>query len=134
MKIIGLTGGIATGKTTVSREFSSFGIPIIDADLIARQVVSPGLPALKKIISEFGSSILEKDGSLNRAKLASIMFSSDNARKRLNRCTHFYIKLEILKQVLNAFLTFQSLVFLDIPLLFESGLDQWVHSTIVVYW
>jgi len=88
MKIIGLTGGIASGKSTVSNYLKELGAIIIDADIVARKIVEPGKPALKEIVDEFGSIILDEGGQLNRKKLGSIVFSNKNALQKLNSITH----------------------------------------------
>ena len=134
MKVIGLTGSIATGKSTVSKQLSEKNIPIVDADLIAREVVKPGQPALKQIAKTFGSEVLLPDGSLNREKLGSIVFKEPESRKKLNKITHPYIRLEMLRQLLWVFLMGNRIVIMDTPLLLESGINRWVHLVVVVYW
>ncbi|KAJ3414094.1 hypothetical protein HDV05_007128 [Chytridiales sp. JEL 0842] len=136
MRIIGLTGSIATGKSTVSRCLSTdHNLPIIDADKIARQVVSPSQPAHRRIVKALGTSILEPNNSqnLDRPKLANLVFRDPSVRKKVNGATHPYIRLEMLRQLLWAFLTLKSCVVLDTPLLFEAGIDKWVHVVMVVY-
>lgn len=88
MKVIGITGNIASGKSTVARMFEALGARIIDADEIARIVVEPGAPAWEEIVSEFGRDILEPDGTINRKRLGDIVFSDEARRKRLNEITH----------------------------------------------
>jgi dephospho-CoA kinase len=88
MKVIGITGNIASGKSTVARMFEALGARIIDADEIARIVVEPGEPAGEEIVSEFGRDILEPDGAINRKRLADIVFGDEAKRKRLNEITH----------------------------------------------
>lgn len=88
MKVIGITGNIASGKSTVARMFEALGARIIDADEIARIVVEPGAPAWEEIVSEFGRDILEPDGAINRKRLADIVFGDEAKRKRLNDITH----------------------------------------------
>lgn len=130
---IGLTGGIATGKSTVSSMIANFDIPIIDADKIAREVVEPGRTAYKEIIQKFGSDILKKDKTLNREKLGEIIFSHKEKRKQLNNIVHPAVRKEMLKQRdYFVSLGIKSVV-LDIPLLFESNLMNYVEKTIVVY-
>ena len=135
MKVVGLTGGIATGKSTVSKQLIERKVPIVDADLIAREVVKPGQPALKQIQKTFGSEVIQPtDGSLNREKLGSIVFKDEQARKKLNRITHPYIRLEMLRQLLWTFMKGNRLLVMDTPLLLESGINKWVHIVVLVYW
>lgn len=92
MRVIGLTGGIASGKSTVARILGELGAVVIDADLLAREVVVPGEPALERIAAEFGSAVLHADGTLNREALGSIVFASPQARHRLEAITHPVIR------------------------------------------
>ncbi|MEM9195454.1 MAG: dephospho-CoA kinase [Myxococcota bacterium] len=85
---VGLTGGIASGKSTVARMFGELGIPIVDADQLARDVVAVGTPGLKKITEAFGTDYLTEDGTLDRAKMGSLVFGDEDARKRLNAIVH----------------------------------------------
>lgn len=117
-RIIGLTGGIGTGKSTVTKILIEKGFKVIDADEISREVVEVGKPAYTKIVEVFGSRILLEDKTLNRRKLGRLMFSSNSLRKLLNNIIHPYIwesiKLEIEKYCLN-----NEIIFLDVPLLIE---------------
>jgi len=132
MKIIGLTGGIATGKSTVSEMLRRRGIPIIDADQIARDVVRPGRCAWKKIRKAFGDDILSANGEVDREKLAGIVFQDTQARMKLNHATHPHISRQILKQLIMYFLKGTPLVILDAPLLLESSTRKMVGSVVVV--
>lgn len=136
MKIIGLTGGIGAGKSTVSRYLKTKGYAVIDADEIAKEVVEPGRPALKQLVQQFGDEILMKDGSLDRRKLAAIAFATAEGKNALNRITHgaIFARIDERKAELTACLGDQqdALVFLDAPLLFETGLDQKVDLVWVV--
>lgn len=128
MKIIGLTGGIGTGKSTVSRYLTTKGYRIIDADRIAREVVEPGQPALKALVEEFGPEILLEDGSLNRRELARLAFASPEGKAALDRITHgaIFARIEELQLQYAAELesTADTVIFLDVPLLFETGFDR----------
>lgn len=117
-KIIGLTGGIASGKSTVSNILREKGFKVIEADRIARQVVEEGRPAYKEIISFFGSSILNIDKSINRQALGDIVFSNKELLKQLNRITHPKIYAEIRRDIKNLCHKYKA-IFVDIPLLFE---------------
>ncbi|HLQ40763.1 MAG TPA: dephospho-CoA kinase [Tetragenococcus sp.] len=130
--ILGVTGGIASGKSTVISIFRQWGFPIVDADVIARAVVEPQTPALTKIVSKFGSEILLADGHLDRKKLGTAIFADKNKRRQLNDLLDSYIRTEIVKQVEQ--LKEQSeLVIVDIPLLYERDYDQLVDQVAVVY-
>lgn len=86
--VVGLTGGIASGKTTVSKMFAELGVPIIDADDLAREVVEPGTPGLQQIVDEFGAGVLDQEGRLDRKVLADIVFGDEKARATLNSILH----------------------------------------------
>jgi dephospho-CoA kinase len=134
-RVVGLTGGIATGKSTVSRAWSSVGVPIIDADAIARDVVRPGRPALRLIRWRFGRKILLSDGTLDRAALGRLIFADSAKRRALNRIMHPFIIATMLGKLVYALLIrFHPVVILDAPLLFESRtLVPLCNSTVVVY-
>lgn len=121
MFLVGLTGGIASGKSTVSKILSDLGCQIIDADKLARQVVSPGAPAWKKIRQHFGDKVLLENGELNREKLGEIIFADPEKRRLLNSLTHPEIHKAMLWKVFSLFITGHPFVVLDIPLLFETG-------------
>lgn len=131
--IFGLTGGIATGKSTVAHMFTSFEIPIIDADILAREVVEPGEEAYEKIVETFGKDILKNDQTLNRKKLGKIIFSDEKKRKQLNQITHPIIRKEMQRQKDVYIQQGEKCVILDIPLLFENNLTKEVDYTVVVY-
>lgn len=131
--IIGLTGGIATGKSTVSNLFNTKGIPVIDADQIAKQIVEPGKEAYHQIINTFGPSVIQEDGQLNRRKLANIVFSNEKKRQLLNNIVHPQVKNVMLNKRDRLIKENHPLVVLDIPLLFESQLEDLVDQIVVVY-
>ena len=97
--VIGVTGGIGSGKTLVSDRFSEFDVPIIDTDIIARKIVEPGQPDLEKLTDQFGSSILLDDGTLNRSALREIAFSSKSNKQALDDITHPIIRQETYNQI-----------------------------------
>lgn len=133
---VGLTGGIACGKSTVSRMFSERGAHIVDADVIAREVVLPGRPALAEIAQRFGDRVLQEDGTLNRKRLGEIVFADDAARRDLEAILHPVIRFEMQRQIDSwSAADPKSLVIVDIPLLYESGLDKRFafEDIIVVY-
>lgn len=127
--IIGLTGGIASGKSTVSNYLKALGIPIVDADRISRQVVEPGGLGLSKIVDAFGDTILE-EGFLNRRKLREIIFSDDDKRLLLNSILHPIIHDEIVNQL--ELLKHEPIVVFDAPLLLENNLKYMVDILWVV--
>lgn len=130
--VLGLTGSIASGKSTVSKMIADYKIPIIDADLISRQIVSPGKDAYQRIVESFGDCILQKDKTINRKKLGSLIFSNENKRQILNEIMHPAIREEMLKERNHYIEKGEKCVVLDIPLLFESNLTHFVDKIIVV--
>jgi dephospho-CoA kinase len=126
---IGLTGGIGSGKSTVCRLFSELGAPIIDADIIARQLVEPNSPALKKLVSQFGRNILNPDQSLNRAYLRDLVFSDKTQKTQLDQIMHPLIYDEIEKQVEELDSRY---CIIAIPLLLETQQMQRVDRIAVV--
>jgi dephospho-CoA kinase len=132
--VVGLTGGVATGKSTVSSLLKAKKIPIVDADVLARQVVQPGTPALAKIIEHFGPSILLPDGSLDRKQLGSIIFNHEPKRKKLNSIVHPAVSYAILRSVLLHWIKGEKMCIVDVPLLIEGGLWKLMGKVVVVYW
>ncbi|WP_284641100.1 dephospho-CoA kinase [Paenibacillus silviterrae] len=131
---IGLTGGIACGKSTVASLLVQRGAFLVDADRIAREVVEPGSPVLSRVVERFGPDILLEDGSLHRKKLGEIIFENPAAREDLNGILHPPIRAMMREQM--ASLEAQhpdKLVVVDIPLLFESKLQHMVSEVMVVY-
>lgn len=131
---IGLTGGIASGKSTVSKMLQDRGALIVDADRISREMVMPGSPVLQQIVETFGSSILQEDGSLDRKQLGAIIFADEHKRLQLNEIMHPPIRAEMVKR-LNELETKHPdrLVVADIPLLYESKLQHMFEEVMVVY-
>lgn len=131
--LIGLTGGIASGKSTVSNILKEQGFTIIDADLAARAVVEPGENAYNQVIKSFGTEILLPNQTLNRAKLGSIIFHDEEKRQILNAIVHPAVRKRMDEWKEEALLKGKKTIIYDIPLLFESNLQQLVEKTIVVY-
>ncbi|CAH0485232.1 unnamed protein product [Peronospora farinosa] len=131
---VGLTGGIATGKSTVSNVFRTAGAVIIDADVVAREIVLPGRGAYQEIIRYFGTEVLnDDDATINRAKLGAIIFNDPTQRKKLNAATHKYILYEMFKQLVYQRLVCRKrLVVLDAPLLFETNVLEYFCFPIIV--
>lgn len=117
---LGLTGGIATGKTTISNYLKTKGIPVLDADEYARKVVEPGTPGLTDIVNTFGKQVLQSDGSLNRKLLGQIIFNDMTARQKLNDITHPQIQQMMTDELQKLAKGKTPLVILDIPLLLEN--------------
>lgn len=135
-KVIGLTGGIASGKTTVSKYLIAKGYQVIDADNIAREVVEKGSIGLKKIVNTFGQSILDKNGSLNRKKMRNIVFNDQKSLTQLEEITHPLIIDKIKENIRMMRDADIDIVFLDCPLLFEMSLEHlvdevWLVSTTI---
>ncbi|MEK6646921.1 MAG: dephospho-CoA kinase [Candidatus Firestonebacteria bacterium] len=138
--VIGLTGGIATGKSTAAKIFKKLGCKIVDADAIAHKIIKHNTSAYRKITAYFGKDILEKNREINRSKLASIIFSNKNKRLKLNAITHPYIIKEIKKQIKNlkcklnvaAKRSFAKIIILDAPLLFEAKITLLVDKILVI--
>lgn len=131
--VIGLTGGIGSGKSTISAKLAEMGACVVDSDVVARQVVLPGSPGLDKVISRFGDSVLAEDGSLNRAKLASIVFSDSAALGDLNGILHPLIEQEIKRQIVICAKEGKQPIVVVIPLLFETdAIERYGFSKVIV--
>jgi dephospho-CoA kinase len=131
--VIGLTGGIASGKSTVSNMLKEMNITVVDADLEARLAVEKGEPAYQKIISGFGADILLDNGEIDRQKLGSIIFHDSEKRQLLNSIVHPEVRVRMNNKIESAIQGGEQVVVLDIPLLFESKLTRMVQKTILVY-
>ncbi|EXJ22902.1 Dephospho-CoA kinase [Alkalibacterium sp. AK22] len=131
--VLGLTGGIATGKSTVSRFFQQKGIPLVDADRGAREVMQPGCSAYLKTVDQFGEEILNKDRTLNRKALGAIVFSNKKKLDKLNAIVQADIFEWILGQMHEHIAAGAPLVVLDIPLLYEAGYEEIVDGVMVVW-
>lgn len=133
MFIVGLTGGIGSGKSAASKLFASFGVTIVDADRVAREVVEPGSPALDEIAKRFGKQILQEDKTLDRAQLRKIVFANEEDRKWLESVTHPAIR-DTIAQRLGAALTKEEANYriLETPLLFESTQRTLVSRTCLI--
>lgn len=132
--LVGLTGGIASGKSTVSDMLEKLGAILIDFDLIARQVVEPGTPGLKAIVNYFGKHILSKEGTLDRKKLSKIVFQDSEERKNLESFTHPLIYQEFFKQLETiAEKDPDAVILVSIPLLIEQNMQYAFDNLILVY-
>lgn len=131
--IIGLTGGIASGKSTVSKMLVDLGIPVIDADIEARLAVEQGETAYNDIVRYFGQEILSPNGNINREKLGSIVFHDEEKRKALNSFVHPAVRARMLARVEDAKKTGEKAIVLDIPLLIEGNLQYMADKILLVY-
>jgi dephospho-CoA kinase len=132
--LVGLTGSIATGKSTVSQMFAHLGAKVVDADLLAREVVMPGQPALAEIVREFGEDVLQPDGQLDRKRLGAIVFADGARRKRLEEITHPAIHLRH-QRILSVWEeeAYEGVVIWDAAVLIESGGAKRVDRLVVVF-
>lgn len=133
MLVVGLTGNIGSGKSTVARMLEARGVPVIDADLLAREAVAPGSPALAAIAARWGARVISADGTLDRAALRRIVFANPSDRAALDAIVHPAVKARR-----DALLAEQRergarVVVCDIPLLFETGLDRGMDVTLLVH-
>lgn len=128
--IVALTGGIGSGKSTVANEFSRLGVPIVDADIIARQVVEPNTDALSAIVCRFGELMLNTDGSLNRQKLREQIFTHEEDKLWLNQLLHPLIQQETRRQLTQ--LSSASYILWVVPLLIENNLYSQANRVLVV--
>jgi dephospho-CoA kinase len=133
MILVGLTGGVATGKSTVAKMFKQYGAVVIDADLLVRQVVEPGKPAWRKIVEAFGTAVLNPDRTLNRRELGAAVFRNRTKLRRLEHIIHPRVAREQARLTKEATQKNpQAVVIYDVPLLFEARIDKRVDRTIVV--
>lgn len=129
---IGLTGGIGSGKSTVSRLLSSYGAVLIDADVVAREVVAPGTPGLAALVTEFGVGILLPDGSLDREGLGRVVFGDDAKRAALNAIVHPLVGARMAELETAALESGAPAVVHDVPLLAENGMAPLYDEVLVV--
>lgn len=132
MLIVGLTGGIGSGKSTVTTHFNTLEVPIIDADILSHQLVFPGQPALQEIINIFGAEILTPTGSLDRTIIRQKIFSNSNNRIQLEAVLHPRIRTEIILQLQSYQLKKVPYIILSIPLLFEAKFIDLCHRIVVI--
>jgi dephospho-CoA kinase len=131
--LVGLTGGLATGKSTVSEIFRGLGCIVLDADVLAREVVEPGQPALATIAAEFGPDVLRPDGTLDRKRLGAIVFAQPERRRRLEAITHPAIRDRFLERLAELDAQgFEGIVIWDAPVMIESGNYKGMDRLVVV--
>lgn len=129
---VGLTGGIGSGKSTVSRLLSSYGAVVVDADLVAREVVEPGTPGLAEVVEAFGEQVLQPDGSLDREALGKVVFGDDQARATLSGILHPLIGARSAELWADAQTQGAPVLVHDVPLLVESRLEAMYDEVVVV--
>ncbi len=132
MLTVGLTGGIGSGKSAVSALLAERGATVIDADLIAREVVEPGTPGLAEIRAQFGTAVLQPDGALDREALGAVVFADPAQRARLNAIVHPLVGEETARQLQRAEAAGAAVVVFDVPLLVENGLQDLYDVVVVV--
>ena len=128
MRVIGITGSIACGKTTVTRALSSMGYPVVDGDVLSRELTGPGGSAMEEIRAVFGDRYIQQDGSLNRREMGRLVFSDRQARERLDRLMAPYLRALTLRRIESIRSSGARLCFLDMPLLYEKGYDQYCDT------
>lgn len=129
---LGLTGGIASGKSTADEFFKKKKIPIIDSDLIAHKIMEIGQNGYKAVVDYFGTDILNDDQTINRRKLGGIVFNDKAKLKKLNKLTHPLVHQEIKQQMARYRANQEKLVVIDVPLLFESGFESLCNGVLVI--
>lgn len=127
--VVGVSGGIGSGKTTVTDLFAAHGVDVIDADVIARQVVEPGTAAFSAIVDKFGQTVVQLDGSLDRAKLRALVFNNNDSKDWLNQLLHPAIRQQMILQTQQAKSAY---CLLSVPLLVENKLHQLVDRVLIV--
>lgn len=132
MKLVGLTGGIASGKSTVAKILESLGAAIIDADALSREVVEPDQDAWKDIVASFGAEIVQADRTLDRTKLRTIIFNNPEARKKLESIIHPRVRALAEKRISERAAAGYAVIVYEVPLLFEGNLHEWLRPVILV--
>ncbi len=132
LQVFGLTGGIGSGKSSVAARFRARGLPVIDADVLAREVVCPGSPGLAEIVAAFGDGALSADGTLDRKRVAAIVFNDDAARRKLNAITHPRVRDLMIERTQALDAAGEPLCCYEVPLLVESGMADMLRPLVVV--
>jgi dephospho-CoA kinase len=132
MRVVGLTGGIATGKSTFAAALRALGAPIVDADRLARAAVAKGSPGLAAVVAAFGNEVLADDGELDRRRMAARVFADPAARARLEGIVHPSVRALFREELARLAAGGQPLAFYDVPLLFEAGLEREVELVVVL--
>jgi dephospho-CoA kinase len=132
VKLVGLTGGIASGKSTVARILKDLGAAIVDADALSREVVSPGQDGWHEIVATFGREVLQADQTLDRQKLRKLIFNNPEARKKLEAIIHPRVRALAEERIREHGDAGYAIVVYEVPLLFEGGLQEWLRPVILV--
>ena len=132
MKLVGLTGGIASGKSTVARILENLGAAITNADVLAREVVEPDQDAWKEIVASFGADTLQADRTLDRTKLRTIIFNDPEARKKLEAIIHPRVRALAEQRIREHAAAGYAVIVYEVPLLFEGNLHEWLRPVILV--
>lgn len=130
--VLGITGGIATGKSSVVQHFIDLGFPVVDADIIARHLLDQNMPAYNEVVKVFGSEILQENGEINRQALGALVFNHPDKLKQLDELMAPFLQESILAAIKQASQN-QKLVIVDVPLMYEKGYDEWMDQVAVVY-
>ena len=130
--VLGITGGIATGKSSVVQHFIDLGFPVVDADIIARHLLDQNEQAYNEVVKVFGSEILQENGEINRQALGALVFNYPDKLKQLDELMAPFLKESILAAIKQASQN-QKLVIVDVPLMYEKGYDEWMDQVAVVY-
>ncbi len=133
MKIIALTGGIGTGKSTVSNLFKEKGVTVVDLDQLVRDLQKPGKDVYNRIVETFGKTILTEDGEIDRKKLGEIVFADPVKREKLNKIVHPKVLSELKDRLFKLEKKGEKLIVVEIPLLYELGLQKLFDAVILVY-
>jgi len=133
VRVVGLTGGIASGKSTFAAALRARGVPVVDADALAREAVAPGTEVLAEIARVFGPDLVGEDGALDRKRLGAIVFGDGGARRRLEAITHPAVRAAMARETGRLAAAGHDLVFYDTPLLYEVGLDRTLDAVVVVW-
>ena len=132
MKLVGLTGGIASGKSTVAKILESLGAAIVNADTLSREAVEPGREAWQEIVAAFGAEVLQPDQSLDRQKLRTIIFNNPSARRQLESIIHPRVRALAEQKIRDHAAAGYGVIVYEVPLLFEGNLHEWLHPVILV--
>ena len=132
MKLVGLTGGIASGKSTVAKILERLGAAVINADALSREVVEPGKEAWREIIDAFGAGILQPDQTLDRQKLRTVIFNDRDGRKKLEAIIHPRVRALAEERIREHAVAGYSIIVYEVPLLFEGNLHEWLRPVILV--
>jgi len=132
VKLVGLTGGIASGKSTVAKILEQLGAAVINADALSREVVEPGKDAWKEIIDAFGAGVLQPDQSLDRQKLRTVIFNDSDGRKKLEAIIHPRVRALAEEKIREHAVAGYSIIVYEVPLLFEGNLHEWLRPVILV--